>query len=597
MPTITGIELGPDSCVLVRARPLDDAAEISALHLIERTEWPQHDLAQATTLGAIRRKKRFPRRAHVVAWGLPEAAAPSAPHVRLLLKPVIAAGFRIDKVLTPPEALAALARTRPRLPGATVAWLALNVHGVAIAIVRDGELLFSRTFEWTYGGAIGSRAELLQRYSLVSHLAPEVRRGMMMARTAHGAIVDTVVTCGDLPELRSLTMPLIEELDLEVETLDSTEGLISAAAARNDRFAESAPALRLAAAAALSLPPRNRLQALRSFMKPAAAAGIVLALAWLGQRYWFGATVRPVGERITSAAPASAARTTSAVSGNNVPGALPPAPVTTAAAPVTHPPAPTTTASTTLTPPAVQKPTTVTPPAVAKTTTVPPPPPPAAPKTTSVTLPPAAPNPKTTSVTTPPAPAKTAPPVKTAPPPVQAPTTAPARTTPPPVQATSPATQTAAPPRQAAPPPVQTTPPPQAAAPKPAPPAPPPVSVTQQKPAPPPVAIAEKAAPPPATKPVATPPPPVFEPIAEKPSPETRVRTRPPVPLKEAVPAVESILVAKDRRVAIVGGVIVGVGDAIGSRVVAQIERDSVVLREPSGHEIRVRLRQGPGTE
>ena len=40
-----------------------------------------------------------------------------------------------------------------------------------------------------------------------------------------GTPVDAVVTCGNLPELRSLTMPLIEELDVEVETLDSLEGL------------------------------------------------------------------------------------------------------------------------------------------------------------------------------------------------------------------------------------------------------------------------------------------------------------------------------------------------------------------------------------
>jgi hypothetical protein len=69
------------------------------------------------------------------------------------------------------------------------------------------------------------------------------------------------------------------------------------------------------------------------------------------------------------------------------------------------------------------------------------------------------------------------------------------------------------------------------------------------------------------------------------------------VPLNEAVPPVDSILVSKDRRVAIVGGAIVGVGDSVGRRVVSQIERDGVVLREPSGYEIRIRLRQGPGTE
>lgn len=78
------------------------------------------------------------------------------------------------------------------------------------------------------------------------------------------------------------------------------------------------------------------------------------------------------------------------------------------------------------------------------------------------------------------------------------------------------------------------------------------------------------------------------------------VRTAPPrrtpVPLKEPIPAVDSILVSNERRVAIVGGQIVSVGDRVGSRLVAGIERDVVVLQEPSGYRIFVRLRRRPGT-
>jgi hypothetical protein len=59
---------------------------------------------------------------------------------------------------------------------------------------------------------------------------------------------------------------------------------------------------------------------------------------------------------------------------------------------------------------------------------------------------------------------------------------------------------------------------------------------------------------------------------------------------------VDSILISRVRRVAIVGGTIVGIGDSVGSRVVVQIERNAVVLREPSGHELRVALR-GTGAD
>ena len=53
-------------------------------------------------------------------------------------------------------------------------------------------------------------------------LAPEPRRAIEATSAKEGA-VEAIATCGDLPELRSLTMPLIEELDLEIDTLDWTE--------------------------------------------------------------------------------------------------------------------------------------------------------------------------------------------------------------------------------------------------------------------------------------------------------------------------------------------------------------------------------------
>jgi hypothetical protein len=60
--------------------------------------------------------------------------------------------------------------------------------------------------------------------------------------------------------------------------------------------------------------------------------------------------------------------------------------------------------------------------------------------------------------------------------------------------------------------------------------------------------------------------------------------------LNEPLPRVDSILIAGDRRLAIVDGAIVGVGDAVGSRTVAQVHAGAVVLREPSGLEVRLPL-------
>jgi len=63
------------------------------------------------------------------------------------------------------------------------------------------------------------------------------------------------------------------------------------------------------------------------------------------------------------------------------------------------------------------------------------------------------------------------------------------------------------------------------------------------------------------------------------------------MPLGEPLPKVDSILIDQERRLAIVDGSIVMIGDAVGSRVVVQIDRDAVVLREPSGASVRVPLR------
>jgi hypothetical protein len=540
--SITGIELGPDSCVLVRARQRDEAAEVSAFHQVKRDASPAGDSAVAVTLRALRKSKDFPRRARVVAWGVTEPANDAEGSGRSLVAAVVEAGFRVERVLTPPEALAQIARTRPRGRGVATAWLALNVRGAAIAIVRDGTLLFGRTFAWTYTSADGPRAELLQRYSLVAHLAPEVRRGITLVRSSHGAIVEAAVTCGDLPDLRSLTMPLIEELDLEVETLDSTDGLV-ATKPLSEPFAGFAPAMRLAAAAAtMRLTKEPRVSPL---VRAGAAAVIIGTAGWLGYQYWMGGPLDVLGPR-ESETPHSVPVPTAGTLRAGSPQGSATFPAPTASAPG-------------------QRSSTVT-----------------------RSAPPVAAPPVATSA----ARATTQPPVSKP---------APQATTPSPF-ASKPAAQATTPPTSASKPAPQATTPP-TPVPKPVPQATPPPPVS--KPAPP-VARAPAAAPPAravtdslATKPAATPPtrPAVVRRVMEPAAPITDTSRRKPVPLTAAVPTVESILVAPDRRVAVIDGQIVTVGDQVGPRIVAGIEQAAVVLQEPSGYQIRVPIRRGRGTD
>ncbi|MEP6918620.1 MAG: hypothetical protein ABJC89_23465, partial [Acidobacteriota bacterium] len=280
MPSTTGIELGPDSCVLVSAGSAPGGGiDVASVHVIGPEEWPAPGVSLADTLRGVRRRAGLPRNARVVVWGLPDRPGPDDALSRAAAGPVVGAGFRVESVLTPPQALALLAASRPRVDAdAGVAWLALNMHGAAIAIVRGGELLFARTFRWTYDARpMTPKAQLLQRYSLVSHLAPEVRRGLDAVHNSHGIVVQAAVTCGDLPELRSLTMPLIEELDLEVETLDYIDGLKAVGKAKAGRFSEVAPAIRLACAVAASGPQLAEPRA-GHLVRVMAAAAVILAL-------------------------------------------------------------------------------------------------------------------------------------------------------------------------------------------------------------------------------------------------------------------------------------------------------------------------------
>jgi hypothetical protein len=261
---MTGIELAADSCVLVEVRRGKHPARLEAVHVINPSEWPPQTLAQ------VRRKKRLSRHAQVVAWTTSDTA----------LRSLADAGFIVDTLVAPEQALGLLAaeRSRPESAGAT-AWIALSRYGAAIVIAKGAAVLYSRRIEWHYKTVTRLNDQLLQRYTLVSHLAPELQHGMAVVLAQHGVTVDGAVTCGDLPDIRSLAMPLIEELDLEVETLDTLEGLDVTPAAVSQRAVDYAPALRLAAAVT-ALPGTNDPPRHGWWGRAAAAAVLLAAIGW-----------------------------------------------------------------------------------------------------------------------------------------------------------------------------------------------------------------------------------------------------------------------------------------------------------------------------
>src|SRR4029450_4639210 len=77
MPWVTGVELGPESCVLARVRTAGDRIQLSAVRGQTDEDWDSsRTLAQ--NLANARRGGRFSRTARVVVWGLEPASETDA---------------------------------------------------------------------------------------------------------------------------------------------------------------------------------------------------------------------------------------------------------------------------------------------------------------------------------------------------------------------------------------------------------------------------------------------------------------------------------------------------------------------------------------
>ena len=253
MSGVTGIELGPNYCVLVRGGHAGSQQTVSTASTLLLSASSGDRQSRVHRLREARERGDFPSRARVVAW---RSGSATAPNDIAALAALAEAGFEIGLVLSPSQALGRMVRARSTIAstGTAVAALSLNNHGAAIAIVAGAEVICSRVFEWPLGAPFeGERSALLDRYLLVSQLAPQLQHVIDLVRPVNGVTVTSVLVSGNLPDLRSLAMLLIEELDIEVETLDSAELLEPGAA---DAFGEAVASLQLAAAVASSGEPR-----------------------------------------------------------------------------------------------------------------------------------------------------------------------------------------------------------------------------------------------------------------------------------------------------------------------------------------------------
>jgi hypothetical protein len=92
----------------------------------------------------------------------------------------------------------------------------------------------------------------MERDELADRLSVELRRSFLYVKQYWEPDVTQLLLCGDMPEIRSLTAPLIDRLGIEVETLDTLEGIDPMKLPEPaDRFSDQVAAFRLASAIAV----------------------------------------------------------------------------------------------------------------------------------------------------------------------------------------------------------------------------------------------------------------------------------------------------------------------------------------------------------
>lgn len=259
MRPVLGIELGPARCALALVddrRGAGGGIRVVAHHVIEYGD--PRNLAEE--LRRLRLAHRLPRRARVVVWpaegdpgvtsaetaGSDDAFSPDVWRLRDRLRPLVRAGFRVGSAIAPAQAVAALASLGGS--ASVVAGLAVGERAGSMAIVGTDGLLVSRELVWKFPPPPPA-APLVDRYAFAAQVMPQLRHAIDTARLRHAARVDRVVLCGSAPALRALAAPMIEELDVEVETLDGA-GVIAV-----DAEPDEAASAQLAAGAVVA--PRD----------------------------------------------------------------------------------------------------------------------------------------------------------------------------------------------------------------------------------------------------------------------------------------------------------------------------------------------------
>lgn len=216
-------ELAPAAWAFAAAeRKLDGALRFVAARAIGAT-----GAALSDDVRAFRRTAKLPLDVSAILW--PQAddqgvapiesrdwahvTVPKARVLRERVAPLVRAGGRVSGVWLPHECFARLATSR----GLATACVIVAHPGITcVGFVLEGAVraryLSSAPPRETYES---ESARLLARYQHIASLAPHVRE---LGGATSGV---RVLVSGHLPDLRAAMVPLVEELDHEIDVLDA----------------------------------------------------------------------------------------------------------------------------------------------------------------------------------------------------------------------------------------------------------------------------------------------------------------------------------------------------------------------------------------
>jgi hypothetical protein len=216
-------ELAPTAWTFAAAehRP-DGAPRLLAAHAIGAT-----GAALADDIRAFRRAAKLPMDVAVILWPFSgdhgvspidsryanDVGVPNARVLRERVSRLVRAGGLVTGVWLPHECFAALAASR----GVSTACVIIAHPGMTcIGVVTDGEVR-ARYLSSEVPPEHFDResARLLARYQHIASLAPHVRE---LGGAERGV---PVLVAGQLPALRAAMVPLVEELDHEIDVLDA----------------------------------------------------------------------------------------------------------------------------------------------------------------------------------------------------------------------------------------------------------------------------------------------------------------------------------------------------------------------------------------